>query len=100
MRRFSVLLILIALVAAGQQLKERPADSPQLQNETAGQPGTIEVPAGTQIPLRLAQAISTKNAKPGDDRADLQKHAEGRAFPERCKAEHIGSRNQRKRRGI
>lgn len=67
MRRLMVLIVLFALAAAGQQLKDRPADSaPQLQNETAGQPGTIEVPAGTQIPLKLAQAISTKNAKPGD----------------------------------
>ena len=66
MRRVMVLIVLFALAAAGQQLKDRSADSPQLQNETSGQPGTIEVPAGTQIPLRLAQAISTKNAKPGD----------------------------------
>jgi hypothetical protein len=26
----------------------------------------MEIPAGTQIPLRLRQAISTKSAKPGD----------------------------------
>lgn len=70
MRHFIVAIlcgvIFSAVLAAGQQpeLKERSA--PQLQDESSDKPGTITVPAGTQIPLKLAQAISTKNAKPGD----------------------------------
>ena len=68
MRRLSLLLLLIAVAAAAQQpsgLKDRTAE-PKLQDETPAQPGTITIPAGTQIPLKLAQAINTRSAKPGD----------------------------------
>lgn len=71
MRRFLVPFVLFALAAAAAQqtpeLKQRSAaPTPQLQDESPDRAGSIIVPAGTQIPLKLAQAISTKNAKPGD----------------------------------
>ena len=36
------------------------------QEAQTAQPGTILIPAGTKVPLRLESGISTKNAKPGD----------------------------------
>lgn len=59
--RWFVSLVLLSVVAIAQQPVEPAAAVPA---ETAL--GTITVPAGTEIPLRLAQGISTKNAKPGD----------------------------------
>ncbi len=59
--RWCVALLLLSLVAMAQE----PAGSAAaVSQETAR--GTITVPAGTEIPLRLAQGISTRNAKPGD----------------------------------
>jgi type IV secretion system protein VirB10 len=60
MRCLLAFLLLSALAMAQQ-----PAEpAPEASSEAAGP--VITVPAGTEIPLRLAQGISTKNAKPGD----------------------------------
>jgi len=57
--RWCLCFVLLSVIATAQQAPE-----PAVSQEAA--PGTITVPAGTEIPLRLAQGISTKNAKPGD----------------------------------
>lgn len=57
--RVVVLMLLSCALAFGQQATE-PAE------EAAPAPGTIEVPAGTKIPLVLKHAINTKSAQPGD----------------------------------
>lgn len=59
--RWAITYLLLSLLAMAQQ----PAESPTAELAEASL-GTITVPAGTEIPLRLAQGISTKNAKPGD----------------------------------
>lgn len=67
-RIFVVLsMFVLACVAVAQQ----PADSsqtttPTLTSEPHASEHTLRLPAGTQVPLRLKQAISTKNAKVGD----------------------------------
>ena len=43
----------------------KPQPAPLTQRVTAG-PNAITVPAGTKIPLRLENSISTKSARPGD----------------------------------
>jgi len=68
--------LLISGIALGQA-----ADAPKAENPSAGNPQTsptsampappadanvVTIPAGTKIPLSLAQAISTKNAREGD----------------------------------
>jgi hypothetical protein len=65
MRRFLTLLLTVPFAFALAQ--EPSAD--QVSNAPAPEvtsSGKIILPAGTQIPLVLKQAISTKNAKPGD----------------------------------
>jgi len=57
--RWCVCVMLLSVVAVAQQAPEPPASQ-------EASPATITVPAGTEIPLRLAQGISTRNAKPGD----------------------------------
>jgi len=59
--RWAVLsLLLYPLVALAQQ----PANAPDPDNTNPR--ASIILPAGTQIPLKLAQGISTKSAKVGD----------------------------------
>lgn len=83
------LISLSALLAASAMLAAQTSSSPQQsqtqQPDTAPQPyydgkpqpaplsqppvsrpGTITIPAGTKVPLRLESAISTKSAQPGD----------------------------------
>jgi len=76
--RFWNLLLLLIISAAG--LAQQPAPAPVASAQPAAvaesqpaptpvsatQPRSITVPAGTKIPLVLRQAISTKNARPGD----------------------------------
>lgn len=62
MRRASALLLLLPLSLGFAQEADQPSDTPHLVIRD----GQITVPSGTQIPLQLKQAISTKTAKPGD----------------------------------
>src|ERR1051326_1520945 len=70
--RVLLTLIVLSTVALAQQPGELPdakpatAAQPLAEQEPAAQPGMIVIPAGTEIPLRLAQAITTKNARVGD----------------------------------
>src|SRR5260370_17089526 len=43
----------------------KPQPAP-LSQPPVSKPGTVTVPAGTKIPLRLENSISTKSARPGD----------------------------------
>jgi len=58
--RWAIVCVLLGALAAAQQVVEERAG-----NRDGGRAG-ITVPAGTQIPLKLAQGISTKSAKVGD----------------------------------
>ncbi len=60
MRWFTIVFVLSALAAAQQPSKVRDADFGSRNT------GMVTVAAGTQIPLKLAQGISTKSAKVGD----------------------------------
>jgi type IV secretion system protein VirB10 len=69
----SLLTIFVISAAAlaqqpGELQDKRPAQSAQQQADSGAtvQPGMILIPAGTEIPLRLSQAITTRNAKVGD----------------------------------
>ncbi len=77
MRALIIAILFAATVAAAQQPGEPASASPQQppaaqavqavpQQDAAARPGVISVPAGTHVPLRLTQGISTKTAKPGD----------------------------------
>jgi hypothetical protein len=66
---FTVTLLALALAAqapdAQQKLKTRDEAPPPAANiSRADQPWVV--PAGTRIPIELKQAVSTKNAQPGD----------------------------------
>jgi type IV secretion system protein VirB10 len=51
----------------GELQDAKPAAQPQVQAEATATPaGMLTIPAGTEIPLKLAQAITTKNARVGD----------------------------------
>ena len=63
MKRFLLLFLALPLMLAIAQENNAGAASPQPEITSTG---TVILPAGTQIPLVLKQAISTKNAKPGD----------------------------------
>jgi type IV secretion system protein VirB10 len=56
--------------ADSQQKLKRRDEVPAASAESRGQSGSADklwvVPAGTKIPIQLRQAISTKNAQPGD----------------------------------
>ena len=57
--------------AAGAAQTNSAAQAKELSSAPAGatsssDPNAVEIPAGTRIPLSLAQAISTKNAREGD----------------------------------
>jgi hypothetical protein len=60
MRWFTIVFVLSALAAAQQPPQVHDADFDSRNT------GTVRVAAGTQIPLKLAQGISTKSAKVGD----------------------------------
>jgi type IV secretion system protein VirB10 len=57
--RWSIVVLLLSALAAAQQAVE-------VRDSNVGAQTPVTVPAGTQIPLRLAQGISTKSAKVGD----------------------------------
>jgi hypothetical protein len=67
---------LISGIALGQasdapKAENAPAGNPQTSSTSAtpappADPNVVTIPAGTKIPLSLAQAISTKNAREGD----------------------------------
>ena len=65
-------IVLLSGMAFGQTVDVKPADSPSQPAATAEQPApprdpnALVIPAGAKIPLTLAQAISTKNAREGD----------------------------------
>jgi type IV secretion system protein VirB10 len=68
MRKMMALLLAAPMSLAIAQDGTKPAEvatpaRPEVQVDASGK---ITVPTGTQIPLVLKQAISTKNAKPGD----------------------------------
>ena len=66
MRAFLAVVVLSA--AAVAQQPGTPQANP-VQTKAAASPSTsgmVTIPAGTEIPLRLSQAITTKNAKVGD----------------------------------
>lgn len=65
MRRIAILWLALPLTFAFSQETAQPAQ-PSETEQVAVTPGRIKVPSGTQIPLVLKQAISTKNAKVGD----------------------------------
>ena len=57
--RWSIVVLLLSALAAAQQAVD-------VRDSSVGGQTAVTVPAGTQIPLRLAQGISTKSAKVGD----------------------------------
>src|SRR6266851_7789835 len=68
-------VLLLSGMALGQVADAPKADANTTPQETAvpspapapaSDPNAITIPAGTKIPLSLAQAISTKNAREGD----------------------------------
>jgi type IV secretion system protein VirB10 len=62
MKRFLLLFLALPLMLAiAQENNVSASPRPEITSS-----GTILLPAGTQIPLVLKQAISTKNAKAGD----------------------------------
>jgi hypothetical protein len=58
--RWAIVVVLLGTLAAAQQAAE------VREENRGGRRADITVPAGTQIPLKLAQGISTKSAKVGD----------------------------------
>ena len=58
--RWAIVVVLLGALAAAQQAAE------EREGNRGGRRAGITVPAGTQIPLKLAQGISTKSAKVGD----------------------------------
>ncbi len=77
MRKVSGILLLVTLVAGGGKLcaqeQSGPAALPQPQNSSPAPdsapksaPAMLVVPTGTRLPLVLHNALSTRNAKPGD----------------------------------
>lgn len=60
------LAIPVALAAAQDQAASSNRVNTPVQSSPSDTSRKIVVPSGTQIPLILKQAISTKNAKPGD----------------------------------
>jgi hypothetical protein len=59
--RWAMIVLLLGAVSVAQQVADARDEM------TAGARGSsITLPAGTQIPLKLAQGISTKSAKAGD----------------------------------
>lgn len=63
MRRLLVLSLAVPLIGFAQDTSKPAPNTPTAEVATTPK---ITLPAGTQIPLRLKQAISTKSAKTGD----------------------------------
>jgi len=64
--RWKSACLAFALLFAMAAFSQQPPDAePKPSNDNAPK-GMITLPVGTQIPLKLSQAITTKNAKPGD----------------------------------
>jgi len=63
MRRVFALFLAIPLTFAVAQEQSAPVNTPSAPDSNSPK---IVVPSGTQIPLVLKQAISTKSARPGD----------------------------------
>jgi type IV secretion system protein VirB10 len=64
MKRVCFLLLILALAAsfvAAQNTQPSPDDA---KSATSG--GKVMIPAGTQVPIVLKQALTTKSARPGD----------------------------------
>jgi type IV secretion system protein VirB10 len=61
----AVVLCLPLLNVAAQEPEPQPAE-PAPEQPAKAMPGKIVVPAGTRLPLVLHNAITTRNAKPGD----------------------------------
>jgi type IV secretion system protein VirB10 len=69
MRRIAPLCLLLVSVtlAFAQDGNQSAVNTPAAQaTEVSASPGRIVVPTGTQVPLVLKQAISTRNARAGD----------------------------------
>jgi hypothetical protein len=74
MRNVSGILALVALLANGGRLyaqqQQQPAMAPQTQSSSQAQNASasdrLVVPAGTRLPLVLHNAVTTRNARPGD----------------------------------
>lgn len=58
--RWAIVVVLLGAMAAAQQVAE------EREGNRGDRRAGITIPAGTQIPLKLAQGISTKSAKVGD----------------------------------
>jgi type IV secretion system protein VirB10 len=61
-----ILVLLLAAAALAQQSSDANREPATTAALITSSDGRITVPSGTQIPLILKQALSTKNAKPGD----------------------------------
>jgi hypothetical protein len=75
MRQISGILALVALLANGSRLyaqeERQPAVPPQTQSpspqtQNASASDRLVVPTGTRLPLVLHNAVTTRNARPGD----------------------------------
>ena len=66
MRSLVAILLLAAAALAQQPAAETNTQPAPALADRPEQSGFVTIPAGTEIPLRLAQAISTRNAKVGD----------------------------------
>ncbi|MBZ5697392.1 MAG: TrbI/VirB10 family protein [Acidobacteriia bacterium] len=75
MRKISGILALVALLANGSRLyaQEQPqlavppqTQSPSAQTQNASASDRLVVPTGTHLPLVLHNAVTTRNARPGD----------------------------------
>lgn len=68
MRAFLAFLALSAMAFALQPgtMQATQSAPTQASADVSNNAGMVTIPAGTEIPLRLAQAITTKNAKVGD----------------------------------
>ena len=66
MRRLCSLILAMPLTLAFAQQQNATSNVDPSATEVSAAPGRILVPSGTQVPLVLKQAISTKNAKAGD----------------------------------
>ena len=60
------LCVMVVAAAAFAQQVAPTAGTATPSSADSRQAGMITIPAGTEIPLKLSQAISTRNAKPGD----------------------------------
>ena len=68
MPKFLLVFMLVGVMAAAQESTETspPAKPQSDEHPAATRAGVLVLPAGTRVPLKLTQAISTKTAKAGD----------------------------------